>query len=111
YYTPSRVYLYDPHGNKMWEKLIPRGVATIELADIDGDGKMEVLVGSLHYFKVIDHQGNSLMDFETRGYINDILVEDIDGDGKKEILLGSNDLYVLDSEGNVKWEKGPELLL
>ncbi len=104
YYNPSRVYLYDCQGNMMWEKILPRGTATIELADIDGDGKMEVLVGSLHYFTVIDHQGNSLMDFETRGYINDILVEDIDLDGEKELLLGSNDLYVLDSEGNAKWE-------
>jgi|GEM_PF-1691201 len=104
YYTPSRVYMYDSKGNKMWEKLIPRGVATIKLADIEGDGKMEVLVGSLHYFKVIDHQGNSLTDFETRGYIRDILVGDIDLDGVNEILLGSNDLYVIDSEGNSKWE-------
>ncbi|MEA1924972.1 MAG: VCBS repeat-containing protein [Candidatus Altiarchaeota archaeon] len=104
YYTPSRVYLYDSRGNRMWEKLIPRGTATIELADIEGDGKLEVLVGSLHYFKVLDHQGNSLMDFETRGYIRDIIVEDIDLDGENEILLGSNDLYVLDSECNAKWE-------
>ena len=30
---------------------------------------------------------------------------DIDGDGKKELVAGSDDkkLYVLDSEGNIKW--------
>ncbi|OYT26710.1 MAG: hypothetical protein B6U97_03280 [Candidatus Altiarchaeales archaeon ex4484_96] len=104
FYSPSRVYVFDSSGNKMWDKLMERGTASVEVADIDGDGKKEILAGSLHYFTVLDHQANRLMDYETKGYVNDIIVADIDVDGENEILLGSNDLYVLDSEGELEWE-------
>jgi outer membrane protein assembly factor BamB len=76
---------------RLWTRSgIYHGAARIALTDLDGDGKLEVLVsdhyGSVH---IISHDGRQ----ETRVYseLGDVFFDsgDLDGDGKQEVLNGS----------------------
>jgi outer membrane protein assembly factor BamB len=77
------------------------------LADIDDDGREEIIVGGSNgKLYVISSNGKKLWDFSTNNSINSTpTVGDINNDGKPEIIFGSNDhsLYVLDCHGNKLW--------
>jgi len=80
-------------------------VSSLCSADIDDDGRREILVGlengQLHLIQ--DGKGSLL--FRAKGKVNVIKVSDVDGDDAKEILLGCEDrrLYLLDRNGNLRW--------
>jgi len=103
FYKSSFIRVFDNNGKTVWDKRIDKGTAKIALGDVTGDGKLEILLGSLHNLWVFDYQSNKIFSYETKGYIRDIIVADIDLDGRNEVILGSNDLYVLDSKGKLKW--------
>jgi outer membrane protein assembly factor BamB len=99
-----------------------RVISSPALADIDGDGKIEVVIGSnankLYVFEGQgDAQGNAKIKYihETGYYIESSpTLGDIDGDGKIEIVVGSHDahLYVLEAipgqqQLRVEWKYSP----
>ncbi len=106
FYKTSYLMLFNYTGGVIWKYKTGRGIESINVADVDGDGRKEIFAGSLHYLYVLDSEGNSLWNYTTGGYVREIIVEDLDGDGEKEVIVGSNDLYVLDSDGNLKWQNG-----
>jgi len=103
YYKSSFLILLNSSGKCLWKQRTKRGTVKIKLWDINNDGKLEIFLGSLQYLWVFDYTGNEIMNYETKGYINDIIVDDIDGNGKNDIILASNDLYVLNSDSSLKW--------
>lgn len=106
FYKTSYLMLFNYTGGVIWKYKTGRGIKSINVADVDGDGRKEIFAGSLHYLYVLDLDGNDLWNYTTGGYVREIIVEDLDGDGEKEVIVGSNDLYVLDSDGNLKWQNG-----
>ena len=113
----AHVYCWDPYGTLRWRSDIG-GVATSSpaLADIDGDGKLETIIGAwdgkvycldengYHQWStmLVDRDGNS---FETLGKTAAVksspTVADIDGDGDLEILIGWLwEVIILDHNGN-----------
>ena len=113
----AHVYCWDPYGTLRWRSDIG-GVATSSpaLADIDGDGKLETIIGAwdgkvycldengYHQWStmLVDRDGNS---FETMGKTAAVksspTVADIDGDGDLEILIGWLwEVIILDHNGN-----------
>jgi hypothetical protein len=77
------------------------------VADLDNDGHMEIVVGSIdNTTYCVDSTGGLKWSFKTGDNIHSSpTISDIDGDGKLEVLIGSNDhkLYCLSSEGVPKW--------
>ncbi|MFH1511475.1 MAG: PQQ-binding-like beta-propeller repeat protein [Candidatus Woesearchaeota archaeon] len=77
------------------------------LADIDDDGKDEIIVGSSNgRMYAIKGDGTLIWSFKTNGAVHSTpAIEDINGDGRKEIIFGSSDkcLYALDSKGQRIW--------
>jgi len=77
------------------------------VADIDGDGKLEIVFGSRddRLYAINGEDGTELWKFQT-GYdiYSSPAVADIDGDGKLEIVFGSEDnrLYALKTPGTSK---------
>ena len=78
------------------------------IADIDGDGKMEIIVGSWdkNVYCLDGATGAKKWSYATGGKVESCpSIVDIDNDGKKEIVFGSYDgkLYCLDNMGKLKW--------
>ncbi|MFH1398927.1 MAG: PQQ-binding-like beta-propeller repeat protein [Candidatus Woesearchaeota archaeon] len=75
------------------------------LADINNDGKKEIIVGSdSGLFVVISDTGKLLWDFTVGAPIRaSALVEDLDNDNQPEIIFGCTDqfLYILDNKGKL----------
>jgi hypothetical protein len=110
-YLDAYVYAISKDGTLKWESNIKGGVYTamlpsniIDVADLDADGKTEVVVGSYqHGVDVISSGGGLEWSYNTQNIVSSILVSDLDGDGKKEVLVGSApNVYTLDSSGGVK---------
>jgi WD40 repeat protein len=82
------------------------GFSSPVLADINGDGSLEIMVGSADGLHCLDAKGVSMPGFpvKTDGSLQDnfIAVGDLDGDGKLEIVSGCTDgrLYVWRSDGS-----------
>ncbi len=113
------VLCLDARGSLKWRVEIPgkqddgepvevKGAPTI--ADLDGDGRAETLVGAtdgkLHCF---DSKGREEWSVQTRSWIvGGVAVADLNGDGQKEVVFGSYDrnLYCVGANGKTKWKYG-----
>ncbi|MBN1425192.1 hypothetical protein JXA88_11615, partial [Candidatus Fermentibacteria bacterium] len=116
---PGRV-VYSP-GNLVLRREYPAGWpaevggvirAPVTVADLDGDGTAEVVVGALDsLLYAFQHDGTHRPGFPVpcQGAITaGVAVGDVDGDGLKEIMVATGDylgpawVWVLDDGGNVK---------
>ena len=122
--TKGIVYRYDPDSLELvWSCATNDNAASgdMVLADIDGDGQVEIL-------KVVDNYAHddahdALYAFDTDGRLlwkidgnhgeDSPNVTDLDGDGQVEIVGMSHgcEVYCVDGRGSVKWRKDlrPEL--
>jgi outer membrane protein assembly factor BamB len=98
-----------------WTYNTPRGIfGSPAVADLDGDGDMEIVVPlektagvAADTILVLDLTGNLVWSFKTDlGVFSSPALEDLNGDGMLEIIFGTNsaEVYVLDSEGNEIWK-------
>ncbi|MBI3033597.1 PQQ-binding-like beta-propeller repeat protein [Candidatus Woesearchaeota archaeon] len=99
----NHLYALNFDGSLMW-KFDSGGsiVAEPVVADINGDGSMEIIFGSCdNNLYVISENGGELWRFETNFWITTPpVLADVNGDNSDEILLASLDnfLYVLKAE-------------
>lgn len=78
---------------------------TIALADMDGDGKVEIVYGGVvldHTGKVISGEGREFLGGNAAGYGPVSIVADVDNDGKQEVV-GGNAAYRRD--GALVWQQ------
>ncbi|TFF88319.1 MAG: hypothetical protein EU548_09025, partial [Promethearchaeota archaeon] len=76
--------------------------------DVDGDGKLEAVVGSLDdkVYAINGEDGSELWNFPTGANVDSSpALGDVDGDGKLEVVVGSDDVKVYAING----EDGSEL--
>jgi hypothetical protein len=69
---------------------MPYEVRTLDIGDIDGDGKLDAVCASTNtkiYF--ISNSGEIVKVFPDSGDVLKIKIADIDGDGKNEVITGS----------------------
>ncbi|MBN1922336.1 MAG: VCBS repeat-containing protein [Anaerolineae bacterium] len=127
----GRVYAYRPNGSRYWDVQVRAPVnSTPAVADVDGDGVPEVIVGlggvpssPCWHGGVVALNGRTgavEWTFDTQDWLNHKLdgwrdgvyaspaIGDVNGDGKLEIVFGAWDqcIYMLDGRGNPVW---PEL--
>src|SRR5262249_30397268 len=77
----------------------------LAIADLDGDGKNEIVAGT-HWYKYLGKDNEWEKHKFARGYISTVLaVGDINGDGRPEILLSEGDacIYGKPQGGKFDW--------
>lgn len=81
------------------------GISILRLADIDGDGEDEWVVGGAQGVSVYEPSGTKLWNFRTAHNVRALDVGDLDGDGLPEIAAGCDDerVYLLNRGGKRKW--------
>ncbi len=95
-------------GKKHWNENYEADqvIRRVCVADIDQDGKAEVLAGSEDFcIHVLNCETGELRwKFPTRGWIRSVFPFDVDGDGEIEVLAASGDkhIYIVDHKGNLK---------
>ncbi len=71
-----------------WKSYINGEIHAVFSYDLNGDGKLETVVGSGNkHLEILDANGVSIAHRDVQGPINTIFVSDVDGDGEPEILL------------------------
>ncbi|MFH1835604.1 MAG: FG-GAP-like repeat-containing protein [Methanobacteriota archaeon] len=103
YIKSSSVVAYDLNGDELWSFPTIGGVKSMVIADVVGDEKMEVVIGSNKRIYLVDDRGVLLWDYGTGDLVYDIAVADVDGDGRKEVVAGSDKVYVLKDDGGLSW--------
>jgi len=105
------IFVFDSTGNILWEeRSYDLRASSPAVADINGDGKPEIVAVSLDDGVVysFDKDGNLLWD-SSEGKLKTFsspVIADIDGDGELEIVLGPDEGWIscFDSEGKKIWE-------
>jgi outer membrane protein assembly factor BamB len=84
--------------------------ASPTIADLEGDGSLEVLVGDTTgtLYCLNGATGESLWCYATsQPIVAEASCADLDGDGRKEVFFGSDALYRLDCSGSLEWRFAP----
>lgn len=106
------VYCFDERGERHWK--FPRAVKSGEfrlpvLADLDGDGKSEVIVTDAYgHLQALDAAGRLRLEVAaTRYRVGVPAVGDVTDDGQPEIIFGTDagEVYCLNALGEVVWSR------
>ncbi|NOZ19460.1 MAG: PQQ-binding-like beta-propeller repeat protein [Planctomycetes bacterium] len=102
-------YAIDDTGKEMW-RFESVHDSTVGIAtDIDGDGKDEVVCGTVYYWwPCVNPDGTRKWSYSTRTgpIVNALASGDITGDPKKEVIFGGADanLHVIGPDGKLLWK-------
>ncbi len=110
------LHVLDAGGETRWEHAFPPGsgmrpqrLMTVSSADLDGDGKVQVLAGAEGWlFHVFEADGTLKWQTETHYHcITGCLAVDLDGDGKDEVLVGTEyyTINCLNPDGTARWRR------
>ena len=111
-----RLYVLDAGGETRWEHAFPPGsgmraqrVMTVSSADLDGDGRVQVLAGTEGWlFHAFEADGTLKWQTETHYHcVTGCLAADLDGDGKDEVLVGTEyyTINCLNPDGTARWRR------
>jgi outer membrane protein assembly factor BamB len=101
---PLTCYKHD--GTVLWAIDGDKGGSSPNIADLNSDGKPEILFSIENEFQVLDNTGKLIWIRNLGANVDSgVAVVDLDNDGRPEILIPDleSSLHVLDAEGNLKW--------
>ncbi len=108
---PAYIQAFSPKGDSLWQAYkTKKGVQSLAVLDIDGDGSPEILAGSTDSLYVLSSEGKEKdikSNITRQGFVfNRILVTDLDNNGEEEVVFGcTNTVYVYDKTlTNLKWK-------
>ena len=97
YYSNQKVAAYKPSGEVMWEQIIgPSGLntgfSTPIVADINGDGKNEIITNDANQIVVFDLNGNKLPSWSNINQPNvlNLAAADLNNDGTSDIYFDTS---------------------
>jgi hypothetical protein len=99
-------------GTCLWDFATPQPCRALDMADVDGDGKLEVAVGCDDTkLYLLGADGQERWSFTCKSTksptaaVDWVKIADLDGNGTCEIVVGAAWVHCLDATGQVKWEK------
>lgn len=111
-YGSARIYALDKTGKLKWDYAVDGGVYmasknNIEAVDLEGDGKLEVVVGGYNGVSVLSDGGELRWTQPTQQVVTVVRALDLDGDGVREVLAGANPfVYAFEADGRLRWKGG-----
>lgn len=104
--SPARPGLSAPPLEAQWSFLDPEGqpVAALSAADLDDDGRPEILVAQGPMVRCLGADGQVRWAVAAEGSVRAMATGDLDGDGRPEVLFGDEEEYVtlLSAAGRVR---------
>ncbi|WP_406465270.1 VCBS repeat-containing protein [Streptomyces sp. NBC_00111] len=103
YSGPSLVNGAKPE--KLWQATLPGAVHDIELGDVNGDGKPEIVVAADTATVVLNGRtGRTLATIDGGGqFVHTARLADLDGDGELDILVPTDALRAYYGDGHALW--------
>ena len=98
-------------GSPLWRHAFTAAINDLAVADLDGDGNEDVIVGRQDYkLTVLDHTGaerwtRELSYYRRPPYVNVVRAGDLDGDGTPEVIAGGENwrFYAFAADGTELW--------
>ncbi|UCH36250.1 MAG: VCBS repeat-containing protein [Armatimonadota bacterium] len=100
------LYRLAADGSVVWQTKLDGGVSSLlSVADVNGDGRKEIIVPVARSVVCLDAAGETVWEFAGHAECNGVSVADVDADGRPEILAAYDDqvLCCLDASGARKW--------
>ncbi|MFK0102714.1 FG-GAP repeat domain-containing protein [Streptomyces sp. NPDC091040] len=103
YSGPSMVNGSKPE--KLWQATVPGGVHDIQVGDVNGDGKPEIVVAADTATVVLNGKnGKTLATIDGGGqYVRSARLADLNGDGELDILVATDALRAYYGDGHAIW--------
>ncbi len=125
----SNVYVFRQDGLMMFRGNLSGGIWSVAASDLDGNGHIDIVAGSLSGVSLLEatdfpqydfrhkvisppYRLNGIWNYSTSKRVFDVYIGDVDDDGISEILALSEDrVYLLDRNGTLIWSKSIENLV
>ncbi|MBM3309593.1 MAG: hypothetical protein FJY77_04995 [Candidatus Altiarchaeales archaeon] len=96
-------YVFDNKGKLLWSA--DEGVYSVDAGDLDGDGFLEVLLGTSAQVVAYNYKGEKQWSFNTGGTVKSLLVGDVNNDSVNEVVAGAGKkVFLIDGKGDKKWD-------
>jgi len=103
YTSEASVIALDASREVLWEYLTESGVLSLASGDLDGDGTLEVALGTYSAVVVLDSAGTKLFSVDSDVPVPAVAIADVNSDGRGEVLVAGKEVIALDSAGSVLW--------
>jgi len=96
----------EPFGLATTAQQLPMAAAKVLAADVDGDGREDLIAVGTEGAVAVSGDGQTLWRFETDQPCRALDVGDLNGDGSPEVAVGCDDhnLYMLKGDGSLLWQ-------
>ncbi|MFG2432085.1 FG-GAP repeat domain-containing protein [Streptomyces sp. NPDC048590] len=90
---------------KLWQATVPGGVHDIQIGDVNGDGKPEIVVAADTATVVLNGKtGKTLATIDGGGqFVRSARLADLNGDGEQDILVATDALRAYYGDGHALW--------
>jgi hypothetical protein len=106
------LWTFEAAGADLVGGLVWFALPTVAATDLEGDGQVELLVGSYDgQVYALDAAGQARWSFDVGRPVLGFWTGDLDGDGQPEVVpspLRGGDLYVLEGDGRLAWQQRTE---